>query len=178
MVTGTLPNDGKTTTAINLAIGASQDASQAVLLVDLDIVRPAIAKSLGLQRTTGLSDYLRGDAPVNQILYNTEVDRLFIVPNFEPIHSSDSLGSSKMLALLDHIKRLDPNLLVIFDMPPVLSSDSVLAFGPYVDTLLLVIAEGRTNRSLLQRANQMIEEIPRVGIVLNRSSEGNAGGYY
>ena len=178
IVTGTLPDDGKTTTAINLAIGVSQDVGQAVVLVDLDLARPAIAGCLGLKPTAGLSDYLCGDADANDILYNTDVDRLIILPNFEQIHSSELLVSPKMLALLDHIKRLSPNLLVIFDMPPILSSDSVLAFGPHVDTLLLVISEGRTNRTLLQRANQMIEEIPRVGTVLNRSSEGNAGGYY
>jgi Mrp family chromosome partitioning ATPase len=82
-----------------------------------------------------------------------------------------------MLTLLDHVRRLDPNLLVIFDMPPVLASDDVLAFGPHVDALLLVIAEARTNRVLLQRANEMIEGIPRVGTVLNRSSEGDSGYY-
>lgn len=178
MVTGTLPNDGKTTTAINLAIGISQDVRQTVLLVDLDLERPAIAKSLGVETTAGLSDYLRGDADANDVLYNTDMDRLCILPNFESIHSSEMLVSPKMLALLDHIKGLDPNMIVIFDMPPVLSSDSVLAFGPQVDALLMVISEGRTNRSLLQRANQMIEGIPSVGVVLNRSSEGNAGGYY
>ena len=83
-----------------------------------------------------------------------------------------------MLALLDYAKRLDPNLLIILDMPPVISSDSELAFGPHVDALLLVVSEGRTNRNLLQRANQMTEDIPRAGTVLNRSTEGNAGGYH
>ena len=178
MVTGTVPNDGKTTTAINTAIAASQDVSQAVLLIDMDLERPSVADSLGLKCTTGLSDYLHGDAGIDDILYNTDVDRLFVLPNFEPSHSSESFISLKMLALLDHIKGLDANLLTIFDMPPVLSSDSVLAIAPHVDALLLVISDGHTSRTLLKRASQMIEDIPRVGTVLNRSLEGNAGGYY
>ena len=90
MVTGTVPDDGKTTTAINVAIGISHDVNQAVLLVDLDLDRPSIAKSLGLEQTTGLSDYLRGDAECNDVLYNTDVKRLFVLPNFETISSADS----------------------------------------------------------------------------------------
>jgi Mrp family chromosome partitioning ATPase len=138
-----------------------------------------VAGSLGIEKTTGLSDYLLGNADIDDIVYNTDVDRLFILPNFEGIQLSGSLISPKMLALLEHINQLDPNLLIIFDMPPILSSDSVLAFAPQVDTLLLVVSEGHTNRNLLSRAAQMIEEIPSVGTVLNRSTEGSTGvGYY
>jgi Mrp family chromosome partitioning ATPase len=103
---------------------------------------------------------------------------LFIVPNFEVVHSTESLISPKVLALLDHVKQLGPNLLTIFDMPPITSSDSVLAIAPHVDALLMVVSEGKTGRSLLRRANQMVEDIPRIGTVLNRSIEGDAGAYY
>lgn len=177
MVTGTLPNEGKTTTAINLAIGASLDVSQSVLLVDLDMERPAIGERLGLPATTGLSDYLRGKADWKEILYNTDLDRLAVLPNFEKLDSAEASISPKILSLLDNIKRIDRELLIIFDMPPILSSDTVLAIGPHIDALLYVISEGRTNRSLLQRANEMIEGMPNVGTVLNRSSEGNSGYY-
>ena len=178
MVTGTVPNDGKTTTAINLAIGISQDVSQAVLLVDLDLERPAIADHLGLKRSAGLSDYFRGNTEAGDIVYNTDIDRLFLIPNFVPMSMLEALTTPRMLALLEYIKKLEPGLMVIFDMPPILSSDSVLAIAPHVDALLLVVSEGVTSRSLLKRANQMIEDIPRVGTVLNRSSEVNVGSYY
>lgn len=178
MVTGTVPDDGKSTTAFNLAVGVSQDVGQAVLLVDLDLERPSIAKSLGLERTAGLSDYLRGKAECRDVIYNTDVERLFLVPNFEKTSLSETLVTPRMLQLLDYIKQLDPNLLIIYDMPPILSSDAVLAMAPHVDSLLLVISESRTPRTLLKRANQMIEDIPRAGTVLNRSTEGETGGYY
>ena len=178
MVTGTVPDDGKSTTAINAAIGISQDVSQAVLLVDLDLERPAIATSLGLERTTGLSDYLRGNAECRDVIYNTDVERLFLVPNFEKMSSAETLVTPRMLKLIDYIKRLDPNLLIIFDLPPILSSDAVLAIAPHVDSLLLVVSEDHTPRTLLKRASQMIEDIPRAGTVFNRSTEGTSGGYY
>jgi len=177
IVTAPLPNDGKTTTAINLSIGASQDVSQSVLLVDFDLQRPSVAQCLGIERTTGLSDYLAGNADFHEIIYNTEIDRLALLPNFESFNTSESLASPRMLALLDYIKRLDPNLLIVFDMPPALASDDVLAFGPYVDALLLIVSEGRTDHRLLQRVNDVISGIPRVGTLLNRSAEGNSGYY-
>ena len=178
MVTSAVPEDGKTTTAINVAVGISQDVSQAVLLVDFDLERPRIAKCLGLERTTGLSDYLRGEAECKDVIYNTDVERLFVVPNFHRMSASESLVTPRLLQLLDYIKQLDPNLLVIFDLPPILSSDSVIALAPHVDSLLLVISEGSTPRGLLKRASLMIEDIPRAGTVLNRSMEGESGGYY
>jgi Mrp family chromosome partitioning ATPase len=178
MVTGTVPDDGKSTTAINVAVGISQDVTQAVLLVDLDLERPTIATSLGLERTTGLSDYLRGKAECSDIIYNTDAERLFLVPNFEKMGPSETILTPRMVQLFDYIKGLDPNLLIIFDMPPILSSDGVLAMAPHVDSLLLVISEDHTPRTLLKRANQMIEDIPRAGTVLNRSTEGTTGGYY
>ena len=177
MVTGALPNEGKTTTAINLAIAASLDVSQSVLLVDLDLERPAVAERLGLERTAGLSDYLGGKADWKEIVYNTDLDRLAVLPNFERLDSAETAVSPKMLELLEEIKRIDRELLIIFDMPPVLSSDGVLAIGPYMDALLFVISEGRTNRVSFQRANEMIDGIPLVGTVLNRSSESNSAYY-
>jgi Mrp family chromosome partitioning ATPase len=91
---------------------------------------------------------------------------------------SETILTPRMVQLFDYIKGLDPNLLIIFDMPPILSSDGVLAMAPHVDSLLLVISEDHTPRTLLKRANQMIEDIPRAGTVLNRSTEGTTGGYY
>ena len=178
MVTGTVPDDGKSTTAINVAVGISQDVSQAVLLVDLDLERPTIATSLGLERTEGLSDYLQGKTECKNVIYNTDVERLFLVPSFDKMSSSETAVTPRMLQFVDYIKQLDPNLLIIFDMPPILSSDGVLAMAPHVDSLLLVISEGHTPRALLKRANQMIEDIPRAGTVFNRSTEGTTGGYY
>ncbi len=178
MVTSAVPEDGKTTTAINVAVGISQDVNQAALVVDFDLERPRIAKGLGLERTTGLSDYLRGDAECEDVIYNTDVERLFVVPNFDKMSATESLVTPRLLALLDHIKQLDSNLIVIIDLPPILSSDIVIAIAPHVDSLLLVISESSTQRGLLQRASAMIEDVPRAGTVLNRSTEGDSGGYY
>jgi Mrp family chromosome partitioning ATPase len=178
IVTGTMANEGKTTTAINLAMGISQDVSQTVLLADMDLSRPSVASCLGIRGKKSLGDYLAGTAEAQEVIYNTDVDRLLVLPNFTPVHTSESLVSPRMMAMFDHIKALDPELLIVFDLPPILQSDSVVALGPHVDCLLLVVSEGRTNRSLLGRASHMIENIPRLGTLLNRSSEGNTGGYY
>lgn len=178
MVAGAVPDDGKTTTAINVAVGISHDVNHAVLLVDLDMERPSIASSLGLETSPGLSDYLVGDVQIEDVIYNTDVERFFVLPNFVAMNSSDSLATPRMLELLEYIKAMDPSVLIVFDLPPILSSDAVLAMAPHIDSLLLVVAEGKTPRTLVKRANQMIEDIPRVGTVLNRSIEGDSVGYY
>lgn len=175
MVTGTLPADGKTTTAINLAIGLCQNVGQAVTLVDLDMQRPSIAKCLGLKRSAGLSDYLLGNAGMDDILYNTDIRRLAIVPNFQAITSTDFFISPKMLKLAEHLQVIDPDRLIIFDMPPALASDAVLAFAPHVDAALLVATEGVTNRSSVQRTTELLDGLPWVGTVLNQASEGGSG---
>lgn len=177
IVTSIGPNEGKTTTAINLSLAAC-NANQSVLLVDLDLKRPAVAKCLGLERTIGLSDYLNERVDADHILYDTDIELLAMIPNFDIVSSHGSVVEPRMVALFEHVREAYPDRLIIFDMSPVLASDDVIAFGPLVDTLLLVIAEDRTSRALLQRANEMLEGIPQVGTVLNYSSEGDASFNY
>ena len=68
--------------------------------------------------------------------------------------------------------------IVVFDMPPVLASDDVLAFGPQLDGLLLVVGEGTTDRAQLRRAKEVLAEMNLLGVVLNRSVERNDQAYY
>lgn len=177
IVTSIGPNEGKTTTAINLALAAC-NANQGVLLVDLDLKRPAVARSFGFERRIGLSDYLRGRADADAVLYDTDIDLLAVIPNFDVVASHGSVVEPRMVELAEHLREAYPDRLIVFDMSPVLASDDVIAFAPLVDTVLLVIAEDRTSRALLQRANEMLEGIPLVGTVLNCSSEGDASFNY
>jgi Mrp family chromosome partitioning ATPase len=104
---------------------------------------------------------------------------LVVIPNTRTFdHSSEMLSSARMLDLLKVIEAELPQHLVIFDMPP-LTSDDVLTFAPRVDGVLLVVAEGRTERASLSKAKELIAEMNIVGVVLNCSSERDDGsGYY
>jgi protein-tyrosine kinase len=182
-ITGVTAGEGKTLTAINLAIALAQDVNTWVFLVDLDLQRPRVAEYLGLHGANGgkgLSDYLLGDASFESITYTPmSMERLSVIPNLEPIaHSSELLGSSKMLELMRTLEAEAPRRILIMDMPPVLASDDVLAFAPQLDCALLVVGEGHTSRDALKRAKEVLAEMNLLGVVLNRSADRNDSDYY
>lgn len=182
-VSGATPGEGKTLTAINLAMALAQDSNTWVFLVDLDLQRPKVADYLGLSNGNGergLTDFLLGDATFEQITYSpTMMDRLAFIPNFQTVaNASDLLTSPRMDELLHALEAETPRRIVIFDMPPVLASDDVLAFSPQVDGMLLVVGEGTTSRDALRGAKQMLQEMNLLGVVLNRSDTSDEGAYY
>jgi capsular exopolysaccharide synthesis family protein len=182
-ITGVTAGEGKTLTAVNLAIALAQDVNTWVALVDLDLQRPRVAEYLGLRSghgEKGLSDYLQGDATFENIVYApSDIERLAVVPNFTPLlNASETLTSPRMAELLQALEAETPRRVLIFDMPPVLAADDVLAFAPQIDGLLLVVAEGTTDRNQLTRAKEVLAEMNLLGVVLNRSAERNDAAYY
>jgi capsular exopolysaccharide synthesis family protein len=181
-VTGVTVGEGKTLTAINLAIALAQDPSTWVALIDLDLQRPRVAEYLGMRNgrgEKGLSDYLNGNASFENIVYSPDIERLAVIPNFSTIvNSSEMLSSSRMAELMQALDAETPRRILIFDMPPVLAADDVLAFAPQIDGLLLVVAEGTTDRNSLRSAKEVLAEMNLLGVVLNRSAERNDAAYY
>jgi capsular exopolysaccharide synthesis family protein len=182
-VTGAAAGEGKTLTAINLAMALAQDSNTWVFLVDLDLQRPRVADYLGLnnsQGQRGLTDFLLGDATFEQIMYApANIERLALIPNFQAVaNASDLLTSPKMDELMQALEGETPRRIVIFDMPPVLAADDVLAFSPQVDGLLMVVGEGTTGRDALRGAKQVLQEMNLLGVVLNRSETQDDGAYY
>jgi len=178
-VTGTDTGQGKTLTAINLAIALAQDPNTSVFLVDLDLQRPMIGTYMGMTFEHGLGEYLSGAAELDQIIYSPGIERLAVIPNstsFE--HSSERLTGPRMLELQRFMEAESPPRIVIYDMPPLLLSDDVLTFAPQVDGLLLVVSEGFTARSRLKQSKEILDEMNLIGVVLNRSTERDDAAYY
>jgi len=177
-VTSTKSGEGKTLTSINLAIALSQEPNTRVCLVDLDLQRPQVATQMGLRFERGLGDYLLGEAEATQVMYGFGSQALIVIPNTRTFdHSSEMLASPRMVELLSVIEAEMPRHLVLFDMPP-LTSDDVLTFAPRVDGVLLVVAEGRTERTALTKARELIAEMNLLGVVLNCSAERDDGTAY
>lgn len=178
-VTGTDTGQGKTLTAINLAIALAQDPNTSVFLVDLDLQRPMIGTYMGMTFQHGLGEYLTGEAELGQIIYNPGIERLAVIPNSSSFeHSSERLTGPRMLELESFIKAESPRRIVIYDMPPLLLSDDVLTFAPQVDGILLVVSEGYTTRSALKKSKEILGEMNLIGVVLNRSTERDDAAYY
>jgi protein-tyrosine kinase len=178
-VTGTSAGEGKTITAINLALALAQDHSTSVFLVDLDLQRPRVGAYLGMSYEYGLTDYLAGHAELDQIIYDIGVKRLAVVPNASPLEtSSEQLCSARMADFVNALEAQHPRRIVVFDMPPLMVSDDVLAFAPRVDSFLMVVAQGHTARRTLNNAKEVLSEVRLMGVVLNRSTERNDSPYY
>ena len=177
-ITSPGPGEGKTLTALNLAISLAREVNHTVLLVDLDMRRPMMARYLGHQPLYGLADYLLGDVPLQQIMITPNVERLVILPGKEPVmHSSELLSSPKMVRLVKELKERYESRLILFDMPPLLVADDMLAFAPNIDAVLMVVQEGKTKKDQLKRAVEMLEGIKVLGTVLNQSAELGHGYY-
>lgn len=177
-VTGTCPGEGKTLTAINLSLSMARDLSTSVILVDLDLRKPSISRYLGISPRYGLADCLQGSVDLRKAVFNPGVDRLGLLLNERPFaDSSEMLTSPQMAALVAQLKQGE-NRIVVFDMPPLLVADDMLAFSPLVDCLLLVLAQGTTRQADLLAAKDLLHDMNVVGVALNRSSESVSNAYY
>ncbi|MEW8625378.1 MAG: CpsD/CapB family tyrosine-protein kinase [Candidatus Thiodiazotropha sp.] len=163
---------GKTLTSINLSISIARDVNQSVLLVDMDLRRPNIHKYFFTQEELGISDYLINEKNLDGILFNPGIDRLVVLPGNKSIHnSSEMLSSPKVVNLVKELKNKYSNRLVIFDMPPLLSCDDMLAFTPYTDAIMLVVEDGVTLKQDLKRSVELLNTNKLLGIVLNKSKD-------
>lgn len=176
-VTSATQGDGKTVTAINLAISLAGDVNHNVCLVDLDLRHSSVASYLGLDVKYGISDCLTGKVPLEDAIVHTNLDRLTVLPNIHTVvHSSELLSSPKMQEFAAMLEA-DPTRLVIYDMPPLLAADDMLTFDQSIDAVLFVIAEGKTSRTDAIRARELMAELNVIGTVLNRSDEKTASYY-
>ena len=165
--------EGKTLTAVNLAVSLAMETSQTVLLVDADLRSPSIHEVFGLDDCPGLADYLLDNQPVEDLLVHPGIGRFVLLPGGRAIsNSTEILTSPKMLALVEEFKNRYPARIVIFDLPPLLHTADVLAFSPYTDALLFVVEEGKTTAEQLQRALLLVKNSrPVLGTVLNKAGK-------
>jgi protein-tyrosine kinase len=165
------PDDGKTFTAINLAIAIAADTNCTALLVDFDLRNPSVHQRFGIQPMIGVEQCLRGEATIADALVNPQgYPKLLLLPAREPVsNSSDLLSSEGARRVIRELKAQSPNRIVLFDLPPVLGADDALAFAPQVDAALVVVGEEHTRREDLLRCFEILRDVPIIGTVLNGS---------
>lgn len=179
-VTGAGPGEGKTLTAINLAFSLAQDVNYQVILADLDLRRPSVHEYLGLSPRYDLTSLLNGTSKLEEALICPNVNRLAVLTNQTTYRdSSEILSSPEMAGIIHQLKSFGPKTITIVDLPPVLASDDVIAISPLLDTLLLVVGQGRCRREDLKEAQELLKDSEVIGVVLNGTREKSAAtGYY
>lgn len=171
-ITSASAGAGKTTTAVNLSMALAREVHRTVLLVDLDLRNPSVHKFFGFKPKVGILDYLLDGVPINEILIHPNIEHLVVLPgNRTAQNSSELLASPRMVELADELKKRYASRIVVFDMPPLLSTDDTLAFSPYVDCVLLVLEDNRTTKDELAVATELLANSNLLGTVLNRSKE-------
>ncbi|WP_347987142.1 CpsD/CapB family tyrosine-protein kinase [Methylomonas sp. AM2-LC] len=173
---------GKSMVATNLAISIAMEVNQTVLLVDFDLRIPRLKWYFDADVKYGILDYLNSDVPLNQILFNPGIERLVVLPGVgDTRDSSELISSPKMKQLVEDIKNRYSSRIIIFDMPPILAIDDVLAASEYYDAVLLVIEDGVSKASEITKSLQMLSNTNLLGTVLNKSQnppDHQGYGYY
>ncbi|HZP87844.1 MAG TPA: CpsD/CapB family tyrosine-protein kinase [Burkholderiales bacterium] len=165
-------SEGKTLTAINLAVSLAAEFNQTALLVDADLWRPSVSTYFGLEGEAGLSDYLLSNKPLGDLLIHPGIPGFVFLPGGAPsAKSSEALGSYSMGELVQELKTRYLGRIVVFDLPPLLDTADVLAFAPYIDAALLVVEEGKTLRGDVKRACELLTNTHLLGTILNKSTE-------
>ncbi len=179
MVTSALPQEGKTTTSINTAVVLAQKGVR-VLLIDADLRRPSIHKTLGLGPRTGLSNVLTGSTTLEQSITRTSIlPNLFILPaGTPPPNPAELLASANMRNMLEQLSQ-DYDHIVI-DTPPTLSVTDAVVLSPRADAVVLVIRSGQTTKQALRRARDILAQVNAkvVGVLLNAVDLTSPDYYY
>lgn len=177
-VTSSTHSEGKSLTAINLAFSLARASSKGVVLLDFDLRRPTMDKKLGLELEHGVSDYFLHNAPLDSFTVQVS-DGLTVIPGGPSTSdASEVLSSPKMKTFMSELNRKFPDAIFLFDLPPVLLVDDVLAFSPELDSVMVVCEEGRTKNEELQRTLELVQLTNLLGVVLNKSGEMSKDHYY
>jgi capsular exopolysaccharide synthesis family protein len=178
-VTSTQPLEGKTTTACNLAVALALGGSR-VMLIDADMRRPGLHRTMGLQNEVGLSHVLTGQARVREAVQRTSEPNLYVMTaGRTPPNPSELLSSARMQNLIANLQT-GPFDWVIIDTPPVLAVTDAVIIAPYVSGLVFVIGSEMTRRAHAERAIETMQggKPNIIGAVLNRVDLNRNKYYY
>jgi exopolysaccharide/PEP-CTERM locus tyrosine autokinase len=169
MVTSALSGEGKTFTAINLAMSIAFERDFRVLLVDADVRKADILTQLGIKPGRGLVDVLIDETlDLSDVMIRTDFEGLTILPSGMPHSLSTELLASKGMAdLIDEISRRYADRIVVFDTPPVLLTSEAAALAQHVGQIVFVVKAESTGREIIKEALEVLKPARNVALVLN-----------
>jgi len=181
LVTSSVPHEGKTYTAINLALSMAQERDHTVLLMDCDVAKQGISRKLGLGHMPGLVDILENDNfVVGDVLLSTDIPELTVLcAGKRHEYVAELLASKRMSSLVDEIASRYEDRIIIFDAPPLLPTPQTQVLAGLVGQIVFVVEAGTTPQSVVEEALEMLPDEKAIGLVMNKS-EGTFGrsGYY
>ncbi|MBI3382740.1 MAG: AAA family ATPase [Aquabacterium sp.] len=183
MVTSAIPGEGKTQTAINLAVSIAMELDHTVLLVEADVLRPSVLERMGVSSQKGLLDLLSSKGmALSDVLLKTNIPKLTLLPaGTASSRSTELLASTAMDDLLEELASKYADRVIIFDTPPLLSTTESRVLAAHMGQVVMVVESGKTPTSSVQQAFATVESHPVVLSMLNKyqGPKGkNTYGYY
>ena len=177
LITSSLPEEGKSMIAANLAYTLAKKQQQRILLLEGDLRRPSLAKQLGLGKLPGLSELLQGEPSPAMNIYQLEGLGFWILPaGSPPTDPLELLQSRDLSALMDQLGVWFD--WIVIDSPPVLPLGDTSVWMRLADGILLVTRPGKTAKRRLQRALEAVEQPKLLGALVNGSREAARSEYY
>lgn len=173
MITSSLPGEGKTYCSINLAMSIAMELDHTVLLVDADVARPSVLRTLGLPAHRGLMDCLVDDElDLSDVLLRTNVDTLAILPaGTSTPRATELLASSTMTQMLHELANRYPDRIIIFDSPPLLLTSEARVLASHMGQIVVVVESQTTTQHAVKEALAQLEGMANVNLIYNKTRD-------
>jgi protein-tyrosine kinase len=180
MVTSAVAGEGKSFTALNLAMSMAMELDTTVLLVDADVAHPVILETLGLPPSKGLMNVLTDQRlELSSVILRTSIEKLSVLPAGTPHpRATEFLASDVMTRLVDEMSARYSDRIIVFDSPPLLLTTESPVLATHMGQIVLVVEAERTTEATLMQALAKIEMCPIVMTVLNKAAASSVGSYY
>ncbi len=170
-VTSPSMHSGKTLVAINLAMTIAHHPDHHAVLVDFDLRRPSIGAYLGIESGPSLYDVFAGQAELEQAVVDVGMPKLSVIPTERAVPgAAEVLGSARATQLIERIKTTAPGGITVFDLPPVVAVDDVIAVLPKIDCVLMVVANGMSTKREIHESQRHLDRANVIGYVLNKAN--------
>jgi len=181
MVTSCVSGEGKTFSAINLALSIALEKDREVLLVDGDITNPSCGKRLGFDDQPGLTELLQNSSQnPEELIWQSDLENFRFMPaGLSNNHATELLSSRNMSALVRELSQDHPQRVVIFDSAPLLLTSEASIVADLAGQIVFVVSAESTTKGMVSDAMRIVTDHSRVGFVLNktRKSQNNIYGY-
>lgn len=180
MLTSSFPGEGKTFTALNLAMSMISERDTTVLLIDADVIQRSLSQLLGFRERPGLIDFLLDDTlDISDVIINTDIPTFRFIPaGRRHEHSTELLAGPRMQELVAQLVQRYEDRLVVLDAPPLLATTEAVVLAGLVGQVALVVEEGKTPQSAVKEAIELLDRDKITGLVLNKNRNRPGGGYY
>lgn len=180
MITSSLPGEGKSFCAINLAISMALEMDRTVLLIDADVAKPRVPEYLGIHADLGLLDVLQDkNLKLSDVMIKTDIAKLTILPAGRTYkRATELLASEAMTRLVEDIGNRYPDRIVLFDSPPILATSEASVLATHMGQIVMVVEAERTSQEAVREALSHVQSCEVVNMLLNKATPTPGADYY